>query len=278
MTLLALTMALLVTTVATMDDEVVSLDMAPHSFDDQYQCCGSAMKVVLPTLNHSEFQKNSLFADIWLGSMEMWQRQGSPVSPLSSPDQAIAIMACTNLDMYEYFNDEVRVAGRSPQTFRDNFHYKTLHFLLTDALATLRATQGQKCRWVYRGRNYKRYKANVGDIVRFGHFVSSTLNKTLTERFVTSTLFQVQTCHGAYIKAFGYNPDEDEVLIPPYEKFKVTKVIKKREKVEIHLDSIETYSKYNCEWLKGGSIPRAPFHIAGLFLATTAMAVATGIL
>ncbi|XP_032912863.1 erythroblast NAD(P)(+)--arginine ADP-ribosyltransferase-like [Catharus ustulatus] len=277
MALLALTLALLTITVATMTIEEKPLDMAPESFDDQYQGCGPAMKAELPALNHSEFHDNPSFADMWPVSVERWKYQGSPVSPLSSPDQAIAIMTATNLDLYEYFNEEVREAGRSAQEYRYNFHYKTLHFLLTDALATLRdAHKGQKCHLVFRGVYYLRYKAKPGDIVRFGHFMSSTLNKTVAERSGITTLFKVQTCHGADIQAFGDNPDKDDVLIPPFEKFKVTKVIEKGEKVEIHLDSIGTYSKYNCEWLRGGSVPRAAFHIGGLLLATTALAAATG--
>ncbi|KAF4802828.1 erythroblast NAD(P)(+)--arginine ADP-ribosyltransferase-like protein [Turdus rufiventris] len=161
-------------------------------------------------------------------------------------------MAYTMRDLYKEFNHKVGVAGRSPQEYRDNFHFKTLHFLLTVALATLRAAQEQQCRSVFRGVRTYKFKANVGDSVRFGQFASSTLCENVIKRFGSTTVFKVQTCHGAYIKAFSTHPDEEKVLIPPYEKFNVTKVIPKGEKVEIHLNSIGTYSKYNCEYRKGG--------------------------
>ncbi|XP_032912434.1 erythroblast NAD(P)(+)--arginine ADP-ribosyltransferase-like isoform X2 [Catharus ustulatus] len=257
MALLALTQALLAMTVATMAI-TVPLDMALDSFDDQYQGCGPSMEAELPTLNHSEFQNNPHFAKLWTITRDMWWSRGSPVSPLLSPDQAIAVMACTMLYQGDQFNEEVRVAGRSRQAYRDNFLFKTLHFLLTDALATLRAAQGQKCHLVFWGMDYIRYEAKPGDIVRFGEFLSSSLSKSVAEELGNTTMFQVQTCHGVDIKTFGELPEADEVLIPPYEKFKVTKVIEDGEKVEIHLDSIGTYSKYNCEWLTGGSIPRTP--------------------
>ncbi|KAF4792054.1 Erythroblast NAD(P)(+)--arginine ADP-ribosyltransferase [Turdus rufiventris] len=253
MALLALTMALLAMTVDTMTIEEKSLDMAPDSFDDQYQGCGPAMQAELPALNRSEFQNNTLFAEVWPKAVARWQTGGSPVSPLSSSDQAIAIRLFTMVDLYREFNDEVRVAGRFPQEYRDNFHFKTLHFLLTDALATLRAAhKEQKCHLVFWGVDYIRYVAMPGDIVRFGHFISSSLSKSVAEMFGKTTVFQVQTYHGVDIKAFAEYPGVDEVLIPPYEKFKVTKVIPKGENVEIHLRSIGTYSTYNCEWLKGG--------------------------
>ncbi|XP_032921747.1 erythroblast NAD(P)(+)--arginine ADP-ribosyltransferase-like [Catharus ustulatus] len=255
MALLALTLALLAMTVTTVAITLKPLDMALDSFDDQYQGCVPAMRAELPALNCSEFENNPLFAKVWPKAVAKWQSEGSPVSPLSSSAQAIAIMAYTMSDLYRRFNKKVREAGRSPQEYRDNFHFKTLHFLLTNALATLRAAQGQQCRWVYRGVRMYKFKAKVGDIVRFGQFASSTIHKNVSKKFGTTTMFKVKTCQGADIQAYSYYSDEAEVLIPPFEEFKVTKVIEKGEKVEIHLDSIGTYSKYNCEWLRGAIKP-----------------------
>uniref|UniRef100_A0A8C3UL98 NAD(P)(+)--arginine ADP-ribosyltransferase n=1 Tax=Catharus ustulatus TaxID=91951 RepID=A0A8C3UL98_CATUS len=229
---------------------VYPLDMAPDSFDDQYQGCGPAMKEALPGLKRSELQKNPVFAEVWPKAEAEWQKLGSPVSPLLSPDQAIAIMASGAPDLYNYFNGNVSVAGRSPQEYRDNFHFKTLHFLLTKALVTLRATQkGQKCQSVIHLAGYKFY-ATPGDVVRFGQFAPSV--DSIDGSVSVPTVFKVQTCHGADITTFTGFSSILMVLIPPFEKFKVTKIIPKGEKVEIHLDSIGTYSKYNCEWLKGG--------------------------
>ncbi|XP_056341802.1 erythroblast NAD(P)(+)--arginine ADP-ribosyltransferase-like isoform X2 [Oenanthe melanoleuca] len=244
-------------TVATTAITEIPLDMAPNSFDDQYQGCGSDMKTKLPTLNRSELQRNSLFAEVWPEAVKEWHRLGSPLYPLSYPEQAIAIMAYTMNDLYEQFNNEVRVAGRSPEAYRDKFHFKTLHFLLTDALATLKLMKGQKCECVFRGVKKFKFKANVGDTVRFGQFASSSRCEGRTKIFGTTTTFVVRTCYGAYIEEFSYFDDEEEVLIPPFEKFKVTKVIEGKKNVRIHLNSIGIYSKYNCELLRGGSGPKA---------------------
>ncbi|NWY68363.1 NRT2 ribosyltransferase, partial [Erithacus rubecula] len=252
MALLALTLALLARTVATTLYVVKPLDMASDSFDDQYQDCGPAMKEALPALNSSEFQKNPLFAQVWQKAVAQWQKLGSPVSPLSSSDQAIAIIAYTTSDLQQEFNKDVSTAGSSPQEYRDNFHFKTLHFLLTDALATLRDTRKeQECLCVHWGVDQYKFKANEGDTVRFGQF---TLSKPCEGGYElsTTTLFSGPTCYGVDIRAFTGNLNSENVLIPPFEKFNVTKVIKHGEKVQILLNSIGTNSKYNCEWLKGG--------------------------
>ncbi|XP_054504640.2 erythroblast NAD(P)(+)--arginine ADP-ribosyltransferase-like isoform X1 [Agelaius phoeniceus] len=279
---LAQTLALLAMAVATTGIKVVPLDMAQDSFDDQYQGCGPAMTEALPALNRSEFEQNPLFAKAWTKARATWQSRGSPVSPLSSPAQAIALMAYTVNELYKEFNRAVRTAGRSRQEYRDNFHFKTLHFLLTQALATLRVTRGPKCQNVYRGLCGVRFQAGYGDVVRFSRFMSASQNETASQQFGRDTMFQVYTCHGAEIWEFSNYTSEKEVLIPPFETFEVIKVSQEGESTWIQLSSNGTFSKYNCEWLQGdttgGSAPRAPFHVGGLLLATAALAVAIGIL
>ncbi|NXI06430.1 NRT2 ribosyltransferase, partial [Pachycephala philippinensis] len=248
---LAHTLALLAMTVATTAIEVKRLDMAWGSFDDQYQDCDLDMTKALPALNRSEFKQNPLFAQAWVEARDEWQLKGSPASPLSSPAQAIAIMAYTMNILYKEFNAAVRKAGRSRREYRDNFHFKALHFLLTDALATLRGTQGQQCYDVYRGVRDVRFKAKRGDTVRFGQFASTSLCKDIARRFGNSTVFQVETCHGAVIQKFSFYPTEKEVLIPPFETFEVTDVTQDGDSTQIQLRSTGTRSKFNCEWLRG---------------------------
>nr|XP_026655029.1 erythroblast NAD(P)(+)--arginine ADP-ribosyltransferase-like [Zonotrichia albicollis] len=209
---LAQTLALLAMAMATTAVDVIALDMALDSFDDQYQGCGTKMIAELPALNHSEFQQNPLFAQAWLNATAEWRGQKCPVSSLSSPAQAIALMAYTVKEkkLYKDFNDAVRMARCSNKEYRDNFHFKTLHFLLTQALVTLRQAQNGQCHNVYREVRKYRFKAKPGDIFRFGQFSSASQNEK------TATVFQVYTCHGAAIWNFSKYPDEKEVLIPPY--------------------------------------------------------------
>ncbi|XP_057887475.1 erythroblast NAD(P)(+)--arginine ADP-ribosyltransferase-like [Melospiza georgiana] len=272
---LAQTLAQLALAMVTTAVDVIPLDMAPDSFDDQYRGCGPAMKAALLTLSWSEFKQNKEFDEVWGKAMAMWQSQGPPESPLS-PDQATAIMAFTMTDP-RIFNDVVRVVGHSPQEYRDNFHFKTLHFLLTDALATLRDAQKGQCRDTFLKVCGTRFETQPGETIRFGHFMPVFLSKQIGE-CPSETMLELRTCHGVEITVFSEYPEPEIVLIPPFETFKVTQYTLKGDKTQIQLQSSGTYSKYNCEWLGGGSVQSAPFHVGGLLLASMALAVATGIL
>ncbi|XP_074385344.1 NAD(P)(+)--arginine ADP-ribosyltransferase 2-like [Zonotrichia albicollis] len=242
-------LSLLAMTVANTGFSVVPLDMAWNSFDDQYPGCRHAMTQLLPELNHFEFQQNPLFAQTWVKAAAKWWRRGPPVTPLS-PAQAIALMTYTMKDVHKEFNAAVHVAGRSHQEYRDNFHFKTLHFLLTQALVTLRENQGPRCYHVFRGVRGVRFEARCGDTIRFGRFTSTSLHRQIAQQFGTDTMFQVQTCYGVDIQKFSSKPSEEEVLIPPFETFEVTSVTQEGDRALIQLRSTGTFSRYSCEWLR----------------------------
>ncbi|XP_074415234.1 NAD(P)(+)--arginine ADP-ribosyltransferase 2-like [Zonotrichia albicollis] len=271
---LAHTLALLAMTVATADIKVVPLDMAHNSFDDQYLNCGAAMTAALPALKSSDFRENKKFSQAWEKATAEWQKRGSYSSFLTK-DQAIALMVYTMNDVFREFNEAVRSAGRSCQEYRYNFHFKTLHFLLTQALQKLKCHN--KCLDVSRGVKTQ-FSVKYGDKVRLSQFTSSSLNKSVAEHYGTDTMFEVHTCLGAHIEKFSFNQSEKEVLIPPFETFEVTKVTREGKKVQIVLRSTGNFSNYNCEWLRGGSLPRNSPNLGGLLLATVAMAVAIGTL
>ncbi|NXO74300.1 NARE ribosyltransferase, partial [Phainopepla nitens] len=243
------TLALLAMTVATAAIEVVPLDMAQDSFDDQYQGCGPATTEMLSELTSSDFLNNDKFAKVWENAIAEVQNRKTPVSPLSQ-EQAIALMAYTMSEtgVYKVFNDAVRQAGSSSGKYRKEFHFKSLHFLLTGALQKLR--DPSQCRDVFRGVRRYQFEVEPGSTVRFGQFASSSLDKKVAQGYGNATMFRVYTCHGADIQAFSYDPEQREVLIPPYETFRVTNVTKGSTMI-IELRSAGNFSNYNCEWLRG---------------------------
>ncbi|NXS98474.1 NARE ribosyltransferase, partial [Jacana jacana] len=242
----------------------IRLDMAPNSFDDQYLGCSHMMEKELKKLNWTESSKNSVFAKYWTKATAEWQKKWNHVhKPLVlRTEQAVAIMAYTLPGpLYQTFNAAVREAGRSRREYLDKFHFKVLHFLLTQALRNLWNSQTRGCHHVYRGVKDIRFTARRKDAVRFGQFTSTSLQKEVAIKFGWDTFFSVYTCYGVPIKYFSYFPNENEVLIPPYERFEVTTIVHQGKRTYISLQSRGTWSKYNCEWFKGKRCQEKPCNI-----------------
>ncbi|RMB90890.1 hypothetical protein DUI87_32723 [Hirundo rustica rustica] len=190
------------------------------------------------------------------------------MAPNSFDDQylkyeAIALWAYTmkELHLYKQFNEAVRVAGSSKWKYWNEFHFKSLHFLLTQALQKLR--NPNQCYDVFRGVKNTRFKVKKNDKVRFGQFASSSMSEDVAQDFGQDTLFKVHTCQGVDIQEFSKYPKEEEVLIPPFEIFSVTDVRKEGNTMVIELHSTGNGSNYDCEWLNGGSLPRNGPHLGG---------------
>ena len=155
----------------------VAMDMAQNSFDDQYQDCRDKMEEELKMVNRTEF-KNHIYAETWRKAVQKWQnRWGNSTHPqVLRKEQAVAVLAYTaERDLYKQFNAAVREGGRSCKYYLQSFPFKTLHFLLTEALHTLRDAQGHSCYHVYRGVKGILFTAHLQQTVRFGQFTSTSL-------------------------------------------------------------------------------------------------------
>lgn len=229
------------------------MDMAPHSFDDQYQGCIHLMEAELEELNRTEFA-NEVYAEGWRNAAMEWRNRWGRADrpPALRRDQATAMLAYTmEGKLYHRFNNATRGDGISRQHYLRSFPFKTLHFLLSRALHTLWVSQPQRCHNVYRGVKGTRFTAQQGTMVRFGQFTSSSLRKKVAESFGQDTFFSVETCYGVPIKEFSTFPGEDEVLIPPFEQFRVTNSTYTEGRSFIQLRSQGKSSTYNCEFVKG---------------------------
>ncbi|KAL1278821.1 hypothetical protein QQF64_025494 [Cirrhinus molitorella] len=72
-------------------------------------------------------------------------------------------------------------------------------------------------------RNFNMAVRN-GRKIRFGSFTSSSLELKVAQDFGNKSCFEIKTCEGADVIKYSKYPEQKEVLIPPYEKFKVTAV------------------------------------------------------
>ncbi|XP_038595937.1 LOW QUALITY PROTEIN: GPI-linked NAD(P)(+)--arginine ADP-ribosyltransferase 1 [Tachyglossus aculeatus] len=239
---------------------MTTLDMAPASFDDQYIGCAQDMEHELAALNQTEFATSRTYAEAWEAASARWREhlggggKRPPWPPGFRDEHAVAVLAYTaNGPLHREFNTAVREAGRSRAYYLRYFRFKTLHFLLTQALALLGAGQNPQCRRVYRGVAGVRFRtgAEPGGAVRFGHFASSSLHEEAALQFGQDSFFSIRTCHGADIRSFSFFPGEEEVLIPPYERFRVINASTgPHGPNHIYLQSLDKTSTYNCEYIK----------------------------
>ncbi|XP_042260023.1 ecto-ADP-ribosyltransferase 5-like [Thunnus maccoyii] len=197
------------------------LNMAPDAVDDMYYGCDKEMK---KKVKKEYFRKEFVgtFKDAW----EKAKKCSNKYSKDLTKNQRQAICVYTSNDIYDEFNEAVRT-GRS--IYGSTFPFHSLHFWLTTAIQKVKKSQkSQKCQTTYR-RTWHEFTGKVNDIIRFGAFASSSYNKSLTH-FGSKTCFEIKTCSGAYLKNYSEIPEEEEVLIPPYETFKITDIIKGRNK------------------------------------------------
>ncbi|XP_035166954.1 NAD(P)(+)--arginine ADP-ribosyltransferase 2-like [Oxyura jamaicensis] len=231
----------------------VAMDMAQNCFDDQYQNCTFKTTKELLKRSLTEFNKK-IYIQTLKTLLKKWRKilgKSSHREGLQRK-QALALMAYTaGKEVQAQFNAAVREGGQSHNYYLQSFHFKTLHFLLTKAVQKLREVQGQKCHNVYRGVTGTRFTAQLEQTVRFGQFATTSLNEMAAQKFGRDTFFSVHTCYGVLIRNFSFYPNEDEVLIPPYEVFMVTTFTRYKEGTFIQLQSIGLRSTYNCALLNG---------------------------
>ncbi|XP_041440707.1 erythroblast NAD(P)(+)--arginine ADP-ribosyltransferase [Xenopus laevis] len=231
----------------------IVLDMADSSYDDQYLGCTEAMDNNIPRILQAEKKLNKDFADAWENATGEWEkRKGNTKVPIGFKDEyAISTLVYTNdkPNIYSPFNEAVRQAGKSRDFYLNHFHFKALHYHLTRALQLLDAVESPTCHSVFRGVK-TRFTTEQGKQVRFDRFTSSSTDYQKALEFGDDTVFTIITCSGVRIRDLSFFPNEEEVLIPPFEKFKVTDFSTNNNKNKMTLKSMKNHSRYNCALVK----------------------------
>ncbi|XP_067243668.1 ecto-ADP-ribosyltransferase 4-like [Chanodichthys erythropterus] len=210
--------------------EEITLDMAPDSFDDQYDddlydgCTEKMKKLVDTEYLEKELEKSEDFKDVW----EAGENQFKAGEDNLTRKQLIAMYVYTSNRVYVDFNAAVRTGKKNYKD--ETFTWFSLHFLLTKALQILKKTQKKSYSTIYRGTDSK-FVGEKGITFRFGSFASFSLDKSEAQKYAkipgkrseTGTCFEINDYEGAELTKYSIYIEE-EVLIPPYEIFKVTDV------------------------------------------------------
>ncbi|NXH68270.1 NAR4 ribosyltransferase, partial [Hydrobates tethys] len=237
----------------------LTMDMALHSFDDQYLGCREQVMEELERGDYfqKEIAANKDYLSLWKKAQEALLKSPVGLRREMHESHAIVLMAYTmNSSLHSQLNWATSTAGSSAEHYRHNFSFKYFHFYLTTAIQSLLSQQWQsskesmgkrKCYRVHRGVKDLYIEAMVGSRVRFGRFTSTSRLWNEAQKFGNETLFTVTTCLGAAVQGFSYYTSEKEVLIPPYEIFLVKSFFQTEHGNRLHLHSVGNYSKYHCQ-------------------------------
>ncbi|XP_068178459.1 NAD(P)(+)--arginine ADP-ribosyltransferase 2-like [Antennarius striatus] len=228
------------------DVKTIPMGMAENSIDDMYFGCNEKMgHIVNQTYIEKEKQH---FSKEW---RECAKYKYKILTNLTSL-QMEAICLYTGDNVYLKFNKEVRDRRSNYDSNSLEFHFHTLHYLLVSAIQIL--NRNYDCHTVYR-RTTLKFAGEVNQVVRFGSFASSSYRKNLRD-FGHESCFEIKTCTGAPLEKLSKFADEAEVLIPPYEMFKITKIITQSQieikglkdcKIVFFLESAGVQSNLNCK-------------------------------
>lgn len=213
--------------------EVIELGMEEQSFGLSFP--GEIMVEVMKRGLDYEAKKNALVHAGYQETLKIWQeKRDSFLANLEklniclTNDEIYAII-CYTLEtpqVYRYFNNDNR---RGYGT--DSMEFPILSYLLAQGCKKILAATPKERRTntVYRGVNLP-FSTEVGKEIRFGYYTSTSSLITEAKKFqkknVESTLFVIVTKIGASIKALSRYPEEEEILIPICESFRVERVEK----------------------------------------------------
>uniref|UniRef100_A0A3Q3GZL0 NAD(P)(+)--arginine ADP-ribosyltransferase n=1 Tax=Kryptolebias marmoratus TaxID=37003 RepID=A0A3Q3GZL0_KRYMA len=199
----------------------IALSMSEQSVDDMYSTCSETMVGNVKNKYFTKETKSDLFKKVWQGAEKCanksLSRKDKEDKALTKDHmQAICVYTGNNDQFYEKFNKAVRTEHKG---YGSSFQYHSLHFWLTRAVQIL--CKNQNCHETYR-RTKTEFVGKVNQEIRFGAFTSTSKLPSLT-KFGHITCFKIKTCSGAFLKEYPrLGSHEQEVLIPPYEKFKIT--------------------------------------------------------
>ncbi|XP_049577163.1 T-cell ecto-ADP-ribosyltransferase 2 isoform X2 [Syngnathus scovelli] len=194
----------------------VKLDMAPNAVDLFYEGCRDD---TMEKLIRSDVLQQELSQDV--GFMAAWSNKCSTLLPGGTKEHTSALLAFVNGNpaFKKAFNDAVETMGVNASTYEEHFHYKSLHFLLTDAM---RLVTQKTCKNVYR-ISRAQYEVEKGARVRFGRFTTVQSDTSLKEDVEGGVYFNITTCF--YINLEGFcGLTEDVAILSPAEEFTVEDV------------------------------------------------------
>ncbi|XP_051983375.1 uncharacterized protein si:ch211-145b13.6 [Xyrauchen texanus] len=253
----ALLCVLLNTTVVQVADEVKQMDMLHKAVDFSYSNCRDEMLQMVTKpggLLQRELNNNLYFKSMWQSNATCTKR-----IPGGTKEHTSALQSYVDADpkFNKVFNAHFYTKGRNSTSYQD-FPFKSLYFLLTDAMRLL---SKDMCQTVYSGTEEK-YMATVGEMFSFRSFFPAKFKFSDASEDTGNnggTVFSITSCFVVSLDENVCEPGEMDLLIYPTEVFTVKAirtVNNSNDKfTEITLIHSKVHSPFNCTSLLNFTTP-----------------------
>ncbi|KAI3352324.1 hypothetical protein L3Q82_005292 [Scortum barcoo] len=196
------------------------LDMATDSIDDMFDGCRPEVAPIIHLFAVFEWHFNRKFSFAWASGERNAKKPAH--KGLEEDHATVMYMYTKEKNIQQDFNKAVKTGKDEYSTYSFTFHY--FYFFLTDAIQVLRHSQ-TSCRTTYH-RTWRRFDHRVIDTnMRFGAFTWGASSKQSFDLNGNVSCFEIISCFGADITHYSATNQMGQVLIPPYEVFKVTDVL-----------------------------------------------------
>ncbi|XP_026127941.1 GPI-linked NAD(P)(+)--arginine ADP-ribosyltransferase 1-like [Carassius auratus] len=241
----AFLLLLLYTSVVQISAVVTHMGLFPEAADYSfYNCRKEMLQMVTKSggLLQTELNNNKDFKTMWKN--EKYEK----AIPGSTPEHMTALKNYVEAssEFRKTFKKLVQNHGRSRSTYRDEFPFKSLFFLLTDAM---NPKDHKECRTVYSGTD-KQYITKIGEKVRFVSFFPAKLEfKDVTEAASvdegTGTVFSITSCSVINLEDYGCSSEEIDALISPTEVFTVEDITAVKDNNDDYIKITLVHSHFN---------------------------------
>ncbi|KAA0722307.1 Kv channel-interacting protein 4 [Triplophysa tibetana] len=209
---------LLYSTVGRVSNAVIHLDMFPEIVD--YSFCRDKMLQIVTKpggLLQQELNNSPNFKLMWQdnATCEAWF-PGAKQEHMA----ALKSYADASSTFHELFNMKLNSKGKNTTMYQNEFPFKSLYFLLIDAMQLLNK---DTCKTIYSVGENEELKS--GDLVRFGTFLPAKLkySDALEDIDNIGTIFNITSCSVFNIDE-KCKSEEFDLLISPMESFEVKEI------------------------------------------------------
>lgn len=227
------------------------MGMFPEAADYSFYNCRKEMLQMITKpggLLQTEINNNTDFQSMWKNN-----RLCTKSIPGATREHMTALQGYVADNTFRNIFNKVYSKSKGGSTYQDKFPFKSVFFLLTDAMNLLK----YNCTTVFSGVE-EEYNTKVGEKVRFKSFLPARLKFTdATEDAELSedlgTVFIINSCSAIKPDAYGCNSEEMDLLLSPTEVFTVENITTVKNNnnhyKKITLKHLEFQSKSDCSSL-----------------------------